>query len=111
MTWNEVITKLDNEFFNFNQSNTSKLKIDTFCKEKRVVLLDKIAKLNNRNTIYYYSPFLQSLKQNPDLFINEIDMNGFVSALAKFDDKNKGLDLIIETPGGATAATEFIVEY
>jgi ClpP class serine protease len=38
-------------------------------------------------------------------------MNGFVSALAKFDDKNKGLDLIIETPGGATAATEFIVEY
>lgn len=112
ITFNEVRINLDNEFNTYCQNNKqSKNNIDNFLREKRKKILEKIAELNNRNVIYYYSPFLQSLRQNPELFVNENDMNGFISAVAKFVDKSKGLDLIIETPGGATTATEFIVEY
>jgi len=71
--------------------------------------LKKLNRLTQRNIIAYYSGWLQ--KPNaPNLFINDSDKNGFMNACYKLD-YSKGLDLILHTPGGETAATESIVDY
>lgn len=64
----------------------------------------------NRNVICYFSTWLQGNSGNPELMINDNDMNGFMNAVSQLD-KTKGLDLILHTPGGVTTATESIVNY
>lgn len=61
-----------------------------------------------RNIIAYYSGFLQ--KVNDDTSITDSDKNAFMQTVHGLD-KSKGLDLILHTPGGNTAATESIVVY
>ena len=61
-----------------------------------------------RNVIAYYSGFLQ--KNNPNSAIDDNDKNALMQAVYGLD-KTKGLDLILHTPGGNTAATESIVKY
>ncbi|MDZ7828275.1 MAG: hypothetical protein U5K33_01915 [Halofilum sp. (in: g-proteobacteria)] len=68
--------------------------------------LSELSKLTGRNSIIYYSGWLQ--KKNIDgLEVNDADKNGFMTVVHGLDRK-KGLDLILHTPGGETAATEFI---
>ncbi|MDR0831977.1 MAG: S49 family peptidase [Bacillales bacterium] len=74
---------------------------------------DKIKDLSNytnRNTIVYYSGWLQAVRGNNDFSIVDNDMNGFMNAVCGLD-KTKGLDLILHTPGGSIVATESIVSY
>lgn len=61
-----------------------------------------------RNVIAYYSSFLQ--KPNSNSSIDDNDKNAFMQTVHGLD-KSKGLDLILHTPGGNTAATESIVNY
>lgn len=71
--------------------------------------LSKLHKLTGRNVIVYYSGWLQK----PGLLgsdINDADKNGFMTAIHQLD-RSKGLDLILHTPGGGTAATESLVDY
>lgn len=71
--------------------------------------LKRLSTLTGRNVIAYYSGWLQ--KPNaPNLIINDNDKNGFMNAIYKLD-CSKGLDLLLHTPGGETAATESIVDY
>lgn len=79
-------------------------------KNKRVSALEQLSKLTGRKTICYFSPFLQSFSGNPEISINDNDINGLSEILSNVD-KKTGLDLIIHTPGGSTAATEAIGEY
>ena len=65
-------------------------------------------KYTGRNVITYYSAFLQ--KPNADVAIDDNDKNALMQAVYGLD-KAKGLDLILHTPGGNTAATESIVAY
>lgn len=65
-------------------------------------------KYTGRNVIAYYSGFLQ--KPNADTAIDDNDKNALMQAVYGLD-KSKGLDLILHTPGGNTAATESIVNY
>ena len=65
-------------------------------------------KYTGRNVIAYYSGFLQ--KPNGDVSINDNDKNALMQCVYNLD-KSKGLDIILHTPGGNTAATESIVEY
>lgn len=71
-----------------------------------------LQKKTGRNTIAYYSGWLQ--KRSPqlmgDLAINDNDKNGFMTALSGLD-CSRGLDLILHTPGGDVAATESIIDY
>ena len=71
----------------------------------------RIADLYNRNILYYASSFLQK-PQIPGLFtsINMEDLNGFMAGVhgQEFD---KGLLLILHTPGGLAEAAQTIVEY
>lgn len=71
--------------------------------------LKRLNNLTGRNVIAYYSGWLQ--KPNaPEIAINDNDKNGFMTAISNLD-PDKGLDLVLHTPGGDTAATESIIDY
>ena len=83
--------------------------------ELQMIRNDKMTDLfnyTNRNVICYYSTWLQGnpTNQNPEVMINDNDMNGFMNAISQLD-KTKGLDLILHTPGGIVTATESLVSY
>lgn len=71
--------------------------------------LEKLHNLTHRNIIIYYSGWLQ--KQGlAGTEVNDADKNGFMNAIHRLD-RSKGLDLLLHTPGGETAATESLVDY
>ena len=71
--------------------------------------LTKLYELTNRNVIIYYSGWLQKRGIN-GAEINDEDKNGFMTVIHEMD-RSLGLDLILHTPGGETAATESLVHY
>lgn len=71
--------------------------------------LAKLQRRTKRNVIVYYSGWLQK-KDVQGVEINDEDKNGFMSVIHQMD-RSRGLDLILHTPGGETAATESIVNY
>jgi len=71
--------------------------------------LKHLFKATGRNVICYYSGWLQK----PELSgtqVNDADKNGFMTVIHKLE-RSKGLDLLLHTPGGETAATESLVDY
>lgn len=96
-SWNEIL----NEVNSTNDHNG----LDNI----RRKYLASISQVTGRNTIAYYSSFLQ--KPNaPFIDINDDDRNSFMSMVYKMD-RSKGLDLILHTPGGSIAAAESLVDY
>ncbi|MDE0511023.1 MAG: hypothetical protein OXI88_04495 [Gammaproteobacteria bacterium] len=73
--------------------------------------ISQIAERYQRNVLYYASGFLQK-PQVPGLFtsINMEDVNGFMAGVHGHD-FNKGLLLILHTPGGMAEAAQTIVDY
>lgn len=71
--------------------------------------LKKLSAKTGRNTILYFSGFLQK-PQNADSSINDLDINAFMENIYGLD-KTLGLDLILHTPGGDLTATEQIIGY
>lgn len=69
----------------------------------------KLHELTGRNVIVYYSGWLQK-RGIPDIGIDDDDKVGLMTTIHTLD-KTKGLDLVLHTPGGETAATESIVDY
>ena len=98
--WNEVIQEMQQELKNGNPNA-----IDTV----RRKYLKKVSEITGRNTIAYYSGWLQK-PQAADTAVNDKDKSGFMLAINKLD-RLKGLDLILHTPGGDIAATESLVDY
>lgn len=75
----------------------------------RTKYIYELSKKTGRNVIAYYSGWLKPGKtQNID--INDSDITGFMNAIKGLD-CNKGLDLILHSPGGNPTATEGIVKY
>lgn len=76
--------------------------------------LRKVAKLTKRNVILYYSGWLQKAdvfrQQQFDFMLNDADKNGLMAVIHEMD-RTKGLDLILQTPGGDMAATESLIQY
>ncbi len=74
--------------------------------------LQKLHRYTKRNVIVYYSGWLQknSNELQRSLSINDMDMNGFMTAISGLD-SSIGLDLVLHTPGGEVAATEAIISY
>ena len=89
--WNEVLREINAQQYE-QQHNANALDI------VRRKYLKSISEATGRNTIAYYSGFLQKpgLEQTS---INDDDKNGFMTVINKLD-RNKGLDLILHTPGG-----------
>jgi len=71
--------------------------------------LQELHKKTGRNIIAYYSGWLQKTAIQ-GVEINDEDKNGFMTVIHELD-RSLGLDLILHTPGGDTAATESIVHY
>lgn len=71
--------------------------------------LARIHAVTGRNVIAYYSGWLQKPGAS-GVQVNDADKNGFMTVIHKMD-RSKGLDLIVHTPGGETAATESLVDY
>jgi len=96
-SWNEVLEEIGS------------------CKRKdaldyvRRKYLKKLHEITGRNVIAYYSGWLQKpgLKNTS---INDDDKNALMATIHRLD-RSKGLDLILHTEGGNTAATESIVDY
>ena len=59
--------------------------------------LENLSNLTGRNTIAYYSSFL-SKPQGKYTSVSDLDIDGFMNAI-KGMDCDKGLDLILHTPG------------
>ena len=62
--------------------------------------LRNLSRVTKRNTIIYYSGFLQKRIPSgptPDFEINDLDKNGFMSVVHGLD-RNRGLDLLLHTP-------------
>lgn len=78
--------------------------------EMRAKYITELAQLRDRNVICYYSGWLQSDQALRHHSINDDDMNGLMNAVHGLD-RDKGLDLVLHTPGGDLAATEAIVHY
>ncbi len=71
----------------------------------------KLSEHTGRNVIIYYSGWLQKPVQlGAVLGINNNDKNGFMTAIHGLE-RDKGLDLILHTPGGDVAATESLIDY
>lgn len=71
--------------------------------------LSALHALTGRNVIVYYSGWLQKMNM-PGVEINDTDKNGFMSVVYQLD-RDRGLDLVLHTPGGDPAATESLVNY
>jgi hypothetical protein len=76
--------------------------------------LEALSEKTGRNTIVYYSAWLQKpqiYQQHPEPFaVDDSDKNGFMATIHGMDRK-KGLDLFLHTPGGDVAAAESLVSY
>ena len=71
----------------------------------------QIADTYGRNVIYYASSFLQKPKVSGLLnSINREDLNGFMAGVHGLE-SDRGLLLILHTPGGLAEAAQTIVEY
>lgn len=71
--------------------------------------IGKLHEITGRNVIAYYSGWLQK-RNEAAVEINDEDKNGFMTVIHEMD-RSVGLDLILHTPGGDTAATESLVDY
>lgn len=102
-TWIQLLSELqDSQDENGNE--VKGLNLD----QLREKYLSKLSKKTGRNVIAYYSGWLKGRNQNID--INDNDMPGFMNAINGLD-TNKGVDIILHTPGGNPTATEGIVKY
>ncbi len=99
--WNEVIVEIKQE----QQDNPKLNPLDTV----RRKYLKKVSEISGRNTIAYYSGWLQK-PQIAGTAVGDKDKSGFMLTINKLD-RTKGLDLILHTPGGDIAATESLVDY
>lgn len=71
--------------------------------------LKRLFKVTNRPTIAYYSGWLTN-PGAPGVDINDEDKSAFMMAIHGLP-KDRGLDLILHTPGGGIAAAESLVDY
>lgn len=72
--------------------------------------VSELATYTKRNVICYYSGWLQKPELGVAVAVNDTDKNGLMTTINGLD-IDKGLDLVLHTPGGDTAATESIVDY
>ena len=101
----------NNQDPNYINEEINKIRINTIT-QLRLQYVSALANYTNRNVIVYYSTFLHGnlMSSNPELMINDNDLNGLMNSVNGLD-KSKGLDLVIQTPGGITTATESVVKY
>ncbi len=74
------------------------------------MVTDLSSRLGGRNVIFYGSSFLQKAAPQNAIAISGEDLNGFMAVIYGMD-WDKGLTLVLHTPGGDPTAAETIVQY
>ena len=99
-------TDLNNQYVAQPEKDRGAFLVNTF-KDYTTKLADHV----DQNVLFYSSSFLQK-PQIPGLFsaVNAEDLNGFMTGVHGMD-FNKGLLLMLHTPGGMAEAAESIVDY
>lgn len=100
--WNQTLHEIEAEISSGKDAPTA---LDTV-RRRYLTLLEQYT---GRPTICYYSGWLQK----PGYALTSIDdndKNAFMTTIYGLD-RSKGLDLLLHTPGGDTAATESLVNY
>jgi len=101
-TWNEI----NAEISHIGSANA--------CDQVRAKYLRRLETRLGRTVVAYYSGFLEKRgpdgRYHPEASITDLDMNGFMAAVHNVP-RDRGLDLILHTPGGGTEATRALVEY
>jgi Serine dehydrogenase proteinase len=101
-TWNDI----DREIRSIPDPNG--------CDAVRTKYIAELEHKVGRTVIAYYSGFLQKRNPNgtihPECAISDLDMNGFMATIHNVP-RNRGLDLVIHTPGGGIEAARALVEY
>lgn len=101
-TWNEINEELDKDS-----------SIDALDRTRHHHL-QLLSKHVDRPVIAYYSGYLQKGDDQGRIHVNctvtDLDMNGFMAVCHQLE-RNKGLDLILHTPGGGIEASRSIIEY
>ena len=100
--WGEVLQELQN--YKSSAADHAKRAVDYVRRNYLKALHDH----TQRNIIAYYSGYLS--KPEIPSEINDEDKNGFMMAVHKLE-RDKGLDLILHTPGGSIAAVQSISDY
>lgn len=103
LSWEEIIMKLNGYVDEYGDMHPP---VDI--NEYRIDKIRELSEKTGRNVITYYSGFLQGKEANVD--VNDTDITGFVNAIEGLD-REKGVDLIIHSPGGDPDAAEGIVKY
>jgi len=98
--WTEIAKEIDEEITRGNGNAFDLI---------RQKYLDQLSTYTGRNTIAYYSGFLQK-PGTPFASIDDKDKVAFMTTINKMT-RSQGLDLILHTPGGGIAATESIIDY
>lgn len=98
--WNELLNEL-------NRFTAQAVQRHDLVRRRYLAELHKFTK---RNVIIYYSGWLQKIGSSAIASIDDGDKVGFMTTVHGLD-RDKGLDLILHTPGGEMAATESIVDY
>jgi ClpP class serine protease len=78
--------------------------------QRKSQMINDLSTLTGRNTILYFSAFLNHGKNSINTDINDKDVNALMETV-KGTNKRLGLDLILHTPGGEIGATEQIISY
>ena len=69
---------------------------------------DLLSNYTGRNTLCYYTTFMQLSGSNDSIERQDVF---YISSLCQQMDPEKGLDILIESPGGSVTDTEAIVDY
>ena len=118
--WQHLLVHLDVEIQSLlpdfqNHSDPPALALNRALADMRKRYVQKVSDLRCRNVIAYYSGF-QSKSAHTDgsriegLAILDADRDAFMRSIHGLD-RDKGLDLLLHTPGGEIAATQTIVRY
>lgn len=106
-TWNDINTEI--ETLAASVPDPAKA-----CDQVRSKYLGQLETKLTRPVIAYYSGFLQKRKSDgrfhPECAISDNDMNGFMATIHGLP-RDRGLELILHTPGGEIEAARGIVEY
>lgn len=101
-TWNEIKTEIE-------ASGD-----DDAADKVRHKYLSALSGHTGRPAISYYSGFLSKRdaegRIHAQCAINDLDMNGFMAVVHGLD-RDRGLDIVLHTPGGGIEAARGIVEY
>lgn len=104
-SWGDLLNELQRPQCGPDGSILPSMTID----DLRRKYIEKMSIETGRNVIAYYSGWLKP-GRNLNTDINDSDMTGFMQAIHQMNCE-KGLDLILHTPGGNPTATEGIVKY